>query len=371
MTAFACVLALVTVVAGCDRQSSSSVPTVSLPGKTVVDLRPITQLDPNRPVHVAVDSLGNIFYSVETENGADGAVIDDDNGIPRATQLTSANILAAMGESYGGNGTIGDITAGPEGTLWFYFCGGKGRAVRACVGEFHVRDESIHILFDTNRLADMTGMGSSIDLARATLVRGGSKAYLLLRHTDAWTVLSFDAKRFAPGVNFHFGRAFEKVIAVGDEQQELDLRSERYQLAGGEGENLLLVDLKSGVMWQVDPAGHATLRLMLTGLPRDLSRPLVTRPDQILIFAADSEPIEADVSDALIARNLPRTTYPALLQIDGKKITSIGRDDLHAYGGFPVYTMRVHDLVPTTDGSYVAYDLASGQLMRMKLTTGE
>jgi hypothetical protein len=362
-------LVLLFAAAACDRASSSSSPGVTLPGKPAADLQPLAQLDSNRTVHVAVDNLGNAFYSVETEKGADGAVIVGDNGIPRATQLTSSNILAAMGETYGGSGTIGDLIAGPEGTFYFYFVGGKGRAVRACVGQFTVRDETIHILFNTNRLADMTGMGSSIELARATFVRSGAKVYLLLRHTDAWSVLSFDAKRFAPGVDFRLARAFEKIVATGDEQQELDLRSERYELSAGVGENLLLVDLKTGMMWQVDPAGRATLRMILTGLPREMSRPIVVKNDHLLIFAANSEPIEADVSDAMIARNLPRTTYPAILEIAGKKISAIGREDLHVYGGFPSYELRIHDLVAAPDGSFVAYDLASGQLMRIRLVT--
>src|SRR3954453_17663460 len=87
-------LALVLCPGGCDRAPSSSSPGVALPGKPIADLTPLTQLDANRTVHVAVDALGNVFYSVETDKGADGAIVVGDNGIPRATQLTSANILA-------------------------------------------------------------------------------------------------------------------------------------------------------------------------------------------------------------------------------------------------------------------------------------
>src|SRR4051794_37791825 len=71
-------LLLMGMVAGCDRAPSSSAPGVALPGKPIADLTPLTQLDANRTVHVAVDALGNVFYSVETDNGADGAIVVGD-----------------------------------------------------------------------------------------------------------------------------------------------------------------------------------------------------------------------------------------------------------------------------------------------------
>jgi hypothetical protein len=89
----------------------------------------------------------------------------------------------------------------------------------------------------------------------------------------------------------------------------------------------------------------------------------------LLIFAADSEPIEADASD-LPSRRLPRTTYPALLRLAGKDITAIGRQELRAPGGFPAYAMRIRQLVSAPDGTFVAYDLASGQIVRITLLSG-
>jgi hypothetical protein len=360
-------VALVAALIGssCDRAPAPPPASVALSTKLVAELKPITQLAPGRAAHVAVDSLGNVFYTLETEKGDDGVMAVGENGIPRATQLTSANILALMGETVGGSGTIQDLVTGPPGTLCFYFVGGKGRKMRACVGQFVPRAELIRIIYDTSQLAAASEMGDSLTIARGVLLASESRFDLLLRHTDAWVVLRFDARALTLGEKLPLSRGIERLYA---DEQDFDLTHERYELSPGPGGDLLLVDTKGGVMWQVNPSGRATLRVLLTGLPRELSAPTVTKDDRLLIFAAESEPIEADVTEAL-TRRLPRVTYPALLEIDGKEIKAlIGRDDLRVFGGFPAYTIRIDKLVPTPeDKSYVAYDQASGQLMRMRL----
>lgn len=357
-------IALLFVVAGCDRPSSRST-TVQLPKRPIAQVTPLTQLEPNRAAHVAVDTLGNVFYSLETERGNDGVVVVAENGTPRATQLTSANILAAMGESVGGSGTIQDLVAGPDGAVWFYFLGGKGRSLRACVGQFLLRNESIQIVFDTRPLSHLSGMGDSIGLARGTLLPAGNMMRLLLRHTDSWALFSFDNRRVMRGIQLQLDRPFVKVWS---DDQELDLTRDRYVMSPGVGENMLLLDRATGMMWQVDPIGRATVRILLTGLPSELSRPVVIKGDHLMIFAAESPRIEADVT-APLGTNLPRTSYPALLDIAADKITAIGRDDLRVYSGFPVYAIRIHELVAAPDGSLIGYDLGSGQLLRIRLTT--
>ena len=93
------------------RRSGTS---VSLPTRTIAEFKPLTQLLHNQLAHVTCDSLGNVFYTTETQKGQDVLFVITDTGIPRATQLTSANILAAMGETVGGSGSIQDVVAGPE-----------------------------------------------------------------------------------------------------------------------------------------------------------------------------------------------------------------------------------------------------------------
>ncbi|HEY7086625.1 MAG TPA: hypothetical protein VH518_00970 [Tepidisphaeraceae bacterium] len=346
----------------CDRRPSSATQTVRLPVKLIAVIKPVTQLPPNRTVHVAVDPPNNVYYTIETTEGQDGVVVAGDNGIPRATQLTTGNILAAMGETVGGTGNIQDLVAGPDGILWFYFEGGKGRRVRACIGQYTPRTESISIIFDTQALRDLSGMGASLELARGELIPSGQRMFLLLRHSDAWSIFRFENQRRRLGAQFSLTVPYTKVWA---DDESLNLTDPRYELSPGIGENLLLVDRQSGTMWQVDDAGRATVRMLLTGLPSELSRPLVIKDDHLILFASDSEPLEAETG-IIPNRRLPQTTYPALLEIEGEKITSIGRDDLRVSGEIPAYALRIKELIPAPDETWVAYDLASGQLLRIK-----
>src|SRR5689334_4362325 len=89
---------------GCDRAAPSSAKPVTLSKRTFVQIEPITQLTPNRVAHVAYDRQGRVLYTIETAEGSDGVISVSESGIPRATRLTSANILAALGETVGGTG---------------------------------------------------------------------------------------------------------------------------------------------------------------------------------------------------------------------------------------------------------------------------
>jgi hypothetical protein len=375
------ILALVPLIAatGCDRPAGSSTSAgrgaaSSEPARpTAAQFTPITQLPPGRTVHIAVDPIGNVFYTVETEKHQDGVIVAGTASIPRATYLTSANILAAMGETVGGSGTIQDIIAGPDGAIWFYFIGGKGRTIRACIGQFVLRDEKIHIAAGTDQLKRATAMGDSIELARGSLLPAESgRLGLFVRHSDAWTIFRFDARSIpAPGTEMAPARCFEKLVddATG---LELDLTRQKYELSGGPDGGLLMLDRTSGELWQIDPSnGRARVRNYLAGLPQDLSEPLVLKREepQLLFFAAESDRIAAGVNDILNPR-LPRAAYPALVRVSGKDLGAIGRDDLRVPTGFPGYAMRIPKLVQAPDGSMVGYDSSSGQIMRIRWVAG-
>ncbi|HVT88265.1 MAG TPA: hypothetical protein VHD56_05400 [Tepidisphaeraceae bacterium] len=350
-------------LAGCDRSPSTSARVVRAPTKTVVQIKPITQLPPNRVVHVAVDLLGNVLYTYESDKGDDGAIIVGDDGVPRATQLTSANILAAMGESFGGSGVIQDLVAAPDGSILFYFIGGKGRNIRACLGRFLLRNQSIKVLFDTAQLKRITGMDSSIELARGSLMISDRRVSFFLRHIDAWGLFTFDSYKIVAGDESQLTRVFSKVIADGE---ELNLSQPRYELAAGPLTDVLLLDHSSGTLWQVDSTGQATVRRILTGLPRDLSLPLMVKPDYLVLFAADSDMLDIDGVE-ILKRIMPKVNYPALVQIKGKEMTEIGREDLRTTPGLPAFAMRIHQLVPHPKEGFVGYDPASGQLVQLKL----
>lgn len=349
-------------LSACDRKPTRGV-NVPQPTRTIAQITALCQLPPGRPTHVAVDPLGNVFYSNETDRGTDGMMAVGETTLPRATELTSVTILAALGEAVGGNGTIQDLAAGPDGMIYFYFVGGKGRTIRACIGRFDSRKALVTVLADTDQLMMASGMGDSIALARGTLIPQGNRMSLWLRHFDGWVLLHFDPRRLGPGGE-ELIRSFSKVVGDGI---ELKLSEKRYEMSSGPGQDVYLMDFQTGTLWQVDPAGKATVRAPLTGFPAELSLPLSLKDGKIMMFAADSPPVVGEIQE-FVRRSDRRITYPALLTIDGKQITSLGREDLRAFAGFPVYTMRIHEMTQAPDGSFVAYDEASGQLMRIAVT---
>jgi hypothetical protein len=358
-------MSLMLSLAGCDRSPKSG-PSVMLPGKRVAELRQLTQLPHNATVHIAIDTLGNLFYVTERDDGQDAAFVVSESGIPRQTQLTAANILAAMGESVGGRGNIQDLVAGADGTIYFYFSGSKGASIRTAVGVYSRRSESITLAFNQSQLAAASGMGDSIGIARGSLVPIGSRQIgLLLRHTDGWAFLSFFTDRPGPGVDLKLGQPFKRVAL---DSESINLSRRQYELSAGIGGNLLLADHSTGAIWELDPlSGQTKIHTYLTALPRDVSSPLVINKDHLLLFIADSEPLEADVN-ITIRRQLPQTSFPALVEIAGTNFTAIGREEFRAPAGFPVYAMRIHQLLLAPDGTYIGYDLASGQLMRIRVT---
>src|SRR3954470_7618114 len=116
----AILMILALLVFGCDRTSSapqSEAPRVKLYS---LELWPVTPLLPTRPTHVAIDAIGNLHWVQETEDGDDVVFVMGEGAIPRATQLTSANILKALKLDQGGSAHIQSIAAGADGAIYFY-----------------------------------------------------------------------------------------------------------------------------------------------------------------------------------------------------------------------------------------------------------
>jgi hypothetical protein len=331
------------------------------PPRPTVEMRIVTQLQANRNTHFTVDQIGNVYWTQENEVGENVVLSIGESGVPRATRLSSGNILKEMGAA-GGEGIIQDIRAA-EGAIWFYFTGGKGRASRTCLGQFFPRTGNIRIVADTARLAEVSGMGTSLDLARASLVLAGDKLWLWLRHSDMSTFLALDPREArTSGEIVSIQRPFDHVTV---EERRIVLTREDIDIAAGQGGTLLLLDTKNGLIWEVDVFGRATMRIALTGVPNSISAPVIVK-DQLVLFAGESDPM-GDPLAILNATHLPKIQYPALLKIVGDKIVGIQRDDLQAYSGFPVYAMRVQRLVREAPDRLIAYDAASGALMRLTI----
>src|SRR5438045_3498730 len=85
------------------------------------------------------------------------------------TAIAARDVLAQR-QMVDGNGNIQSIAAGPEGEIYFYVQGTKGRKSASCIGRFDQRSGEIRILMDDAKLQSVSGMGISLGLARGKLI---------------------------------------------------------------------------------------------------------------------------------------------------------------------------------------------------------
>jgi hypothetical protein len=122
---------------------------------------------------------------------------------------------------------------------------------------------------------------------------------------------------------------------------------------------------------RVAPDGNATLVRPLAGLPSVLSTPSVDREQNMVLFAGNGniigarkpDPNAANPGDARVD-----SSYPAMLIFKPDKVVSIGRDRVQTYPQFPIFSMRLRQLVPDArQGGWISYDAGSGELLRVKI----
>lgn len=451
-------IASVVPASGCDRSppapaaASSSAPDEVLARH--VQVESLAQALPRRVTHLAVDGRNTLYWTQETEGTTSSAVSGTSGGgdvlymlpdasapasgvgtvaseVPRATALTTFNILAAIqgsgfrvqgsGKQKPG-GSIQSICAGPDGEVYFYFVGGVGNVTQACLGRFDPRGggsgrargaESIRILADTKQLADATGMGGSLELARGTLLvqkpndnsgAGTTRVLLFLRHTDGRAIFAFEPRRVGSSGTLDLSlskpQGFSD-IRRGDTNEPVDLTREDCDLSTGiGGDELIVTDRRLGALYRVDSLGKATLLASLVGLPEGVSVPTVVNDDLfaqasssrttttesfkgcVLLFAPDGNPIDPPISARPDPANV-RMSPPGLLSYSPAARTWVAMDqgDLHAPGEITVRALRLAQLLPIgvgpwagtpntpirTSAAFVAYDASSGLLVRLRL----
>lgn len=364
MRRFALVLIGLLLVA-CDDTPVYVAPPSSRPAALELVLKPITPLLPNRPTHVAVDPLGNVYWSQETDRRDDTLFVIGEGEIPRATQLSVGTIAASLGAA-GGRGNIQGLAAGPVGEIYFYFSGALGRQTLVCLGQFSPKTSRIRILADTDALATATGMGRSLTLARGSVLADSRNVWLWVRHTDDGSVFRFDPRSVPTDRPLKLVKPFEKVRL---DQQPIDLTRDDQDLAAvGEG-TLFLTDLERGVLLRIDSTGAARRERSLVGLSRELSTPLLDRSGRLILFAARGETIPPKSADDAVS-TLPEVLYPALLIFEKDQLTQINRDNVRAYPGFPIFAMKLRKVVAhpsSIEEGWIGYDSGSGELLRVQI----
>ena len=124
---------ILALASGCDHPEPVAGDNSEPPPKRYrAELSLLTPLIPRRLTHLTVDPAGNVYFVQESDDGDDVAFIAGPSDVPRATKLSSVDILSAAGAAAGDKGNIQSISAGPGGEIYFYFLGGGKRNTIAC-----------------------------------------------------------------------------------------------------------------------------------------------------------------------------------------------------------------------------------------------
>ena len=258
------------VIPGCGRKQQSAAVQVQSPDPgqaetepQTMELRPLSQVIAGRPTHLAVDSLGNIYWVQESPDGQDILFCDGEDLIPRPTGLTTASILAGFdpaqspssvpGPSTGpadvGTGNIQSIAIDPDNNLLFFFNGGTGRSTCVGLGRFRLFDRSVHILAGAAVLATAARMGESVALARGQIIAPTStprnqpmRDWLWMHHSDAAFFLRFDPRAVETQTAIDLTPAFETLTG---EDQPPSLTDDSLRFSPGLEDSLLMIDPRS------------------------------------------------------------------------------------------------------------------------------
>ncbi len=346
------------VVGACDRSPPApqqQAPRVKLYS---LELWPVTPLLPSRPTHVAIDVIGNLYWVQETEDGDDIVFVMGEGAIPRATLLTSANVLKAMNLERGA-ANFHSITAGVDGAVYFYVLASRGRELASAIGRFDPRSGETRIITNSDKLMSLTGMGRSIGLARGKLITSGAWVWVWIRHSDDAVLMRFDAREAAKAQQIDPVNPFKTKsdLPVGATPEGDDLS------AGPDG-SLLWLSPSAGTIRRITADGGSTMLRSLAGFSSGLSAPAMEGSGRLVIFASDTTPIPSRADTPTVPSGIQ---YPAMLMFDGDKVEWIGRNDILAYSGFHVGTLRLNELITNPAGEWVAYDTASGELIRLRI----
>jgi hypothetical protein len=149
--------------------------------------------------------------------------------------------------------------------------------------------------------------------------------------------------------------------------EHISISSSGARLSSGPDSNLFLTNTHAAGLFEVDSAGRARLISTLVGLPKDLSPAVPIAENRVMLFAADADEITPTVESRTDAASVD-TTFPAVLILDQGKISAIPKERITARPALPVYALRLREIAAEPAGTFIVFDAASGELMRMKLS---
>lgn len=317
---------------------------------------------PTKPLHLAVDRNGVVYFTQPTDTGRDMVLRLGFGDTPQTTALTSATIATAL-RDVDLKGNITALCSGADGNLYFFFASTTGKQSRFALGQYNTRTAIVRILVDSPALLASSGLGASMEVATATLTSTPTAVYLTLATIDGSVVLKFDPRRLATPGPIDLTKMFDQVKA-GEEIIPITQTDSR--ISAGPGEDLLLMDGYTGGLWQIDPSGKAKQLSSIVGLPRDFSPAMLLPEERIMFFAADADEIKPRVEARTDAPSYDNR-FPAVMILADGKFSAIAMDRFITRPGLPRYAMRLREIAAEPAGTFVVFDAASGELMRMTL----
>lgn len=361
-------LILLVLLTGCDDPAGPNVEPSATPGDvrpTSAELGIIAALPANRATRLTVDRDGRPYWTQPDPEREAIVFTLDERGLPRPTALNASFVLQSI-NARDGNGQFVSLLGDDSGAILFHFVGRQGLRPISVIGRYRPLVGEISLVADTVTLQTVTTLGPSLINARGELL-GSSSPMLWLCTLDASMLLTIDKG----GVQVAIPRIEnDKGRPLGGEPGE-------WHAAADADNALWLLDASEprGTM----PAPPRLLRIGRGGrvtrsveLPADADYPansvFLPRPAHTLLLCAVERPTHRPPRLGSAAQPTQTIEFPALLLLDKNGLVPIARDRLRTPASLPPQALRITALCTNPrDGSLVAYDAASGYLLRIVL----
>jgi hypothetical protein len=351
-------------LAGCDEPRAPAPPR---PRETVIEMRSLLPLRANQRTLLEL-SAGRLFYHQPDATPELGLRMLDTTGETRITQLTPARVADLLGVPEG-KPVLRAFAALSDGRIIGYFNGTHRARSLSCLVLYDPATQNVSLVSPPEELASVSGMGLTLDLADARVLRAGTTIWLCLVHSDQSEFLRLDARAVAAGTG-RLARAFRSLRV---EEGELRLMPDDKLAAQPDG-TMWMFRPATGELWRINRDGEAFAGKQPENRPRLTTMPLVvsdgvSRADATRIWFFPAPRINPDqVTRPVFADD--ETRYPAIVYDSEKQQRTIERDQLIIRPAFPAYALRFTNWIldPST-ADIIAYDAMSGEVFRLVRTT--